>query len=115
MKLERDFMDYLQDILDSIVKIDKFTRGMNLLEFEKDDKTIYAVIRAIEILGEASKKIPDQIKDKYPDIPWREISGMRDKLIHDYFGVNTEVVWKTVKNDVPPLKVLIEQIINEQQ
>ena len=113
MTAERDYNDYLQDISDSIEKISEFIQGMNLSEFEKDDKTLYAVIRAIEILGEATKIIPKKIKNQFPEVPWREMAGMGDKLIHDYFGINTEVVWKTAKNDIPPLKSSIEQIINE--
>jgi uncharacterized protein with HEPN domain len=81
----------------------------------KDEKTQYAVIRAIEIIGEASKKRPKSLKNKYSTIPWREISGMRDKLIHDYFGVNQKVIWKTVKEDLPVLKKQIIGILNENE
>jgi len=79
----------------------------------QDDKTQYAVIRAIEILGEASKKIPAEIKKQTNDIPWRDISGMRDVLIHDYFGVNAEVVWNTAKEDLPSLKTKLEILIEK--
>ncbi len=108
---KRDYTDYLKDILDSIEKVNQFIQDMNYMEFKQDDKTIYAVIRAIEILGEASKQIPKEMKRIFPDVPWREMAGMRDKLIHNYFGINIEVVWKTAIQDIPPLKPLIESII----
>ena len=108
-------IDYLQDILDSIEKIRKFIQNFNYTEFEKDDKTLYAVIRAIEIIGEATKKIPNKIRNSYPNVPWREMARMRDKLIHDYLGLNTEVVWETATNDIPQLEPSIRQIISEVQ
>ncbi|NOX64692.1 MAG: DUF86 domain-containing protein [Chlorobi bacterium] len=95
----KDFIVYIDDMLDAIEKGISFVENINLAEFSKDDKTQFAVIRAIEIIGEASKKIPKEIKLQYSEIPWKEISGMRDKLIHDYFGINIEVVWKTVEED----------------
>ena len=109
----RNYNVYLQDMYDSVLKGISFIKGFNFKTFEKDEKTQYALIRAIEIIGEASKKIPSQFKKKYPDIPWREISGMRDKLIHDYFGVNTKVVWRTAKEDLPALKKSLEIILKE--
>ena len=90
--MKRDYLDYLIDILDSLVKIEKFTEGFELPQFVTDDKTQLAVVKALEIIGEAVKKIPVTIKRKYPEIPWRKISGMRDKLIHEYFGINIKVV-----------------------
>ena len=92
MKNSRCYEDYLEDILHEIKKVNKFISGMTFKEFSADEKTIYAVIRAIEVIGEAAKKVPDSIKKGQPTLPWREISGMRDKLIHDYFGVNLTVV-----------------------
>ena len=109
----REFIDYLRDIIDAVEKIEKFTEGMDSEGFYADDKTAYAVIRALEIIGEATKKVPQNIKESYPQVPWREMAGIRDKLIHDYFGVNLEVIWKTVQEDLPTLKPRILQILQE--
>jgi len=111
MKTGRIFIDYLRDILESIEKAFRFVQGMDEKDFLKDEKTVFAVIRALEIVGEAAKKIPDDIRGKYPDIPWREMTGMRDKLIHDYFGVNLKLIWKTVQEDLPPLVPELSQAI----
>jgi len=69
------------------------------------------VIRSIEVIGEAAKHIPKSIRDKYPSIPWRKMAGMRDKLIHEYFGVDIKILWKTIKKDIPPLKPLMQNIL----
>jgi len=87
---------------------------MSFDEFSKDEKTQFALIRVIEIIGEASKKIPDEIKNQSKEIPWREISGMRDLLIRDYFGVNIQVVWQTGIKDLPDLKEKIFRLIQNQ-
>lgn len=100
----REYLDYLRDILDAIVKAGQFIEGMDFKRFCSDNKTVFAVVRALEIIGEATEKAPDEVKESHSDLPWREMAGLRDKLIHDYFGVNMEVVWKTVTNDLPTLK-----------
>jgi uncharacterized protein with HEPN domain len=110
---ERDFSDYIKDILVSIQDVEEFTFGMEFDEFLKDKKTIKAVIRSLEVLGEASKKIPESIKSKYPHIPWKRMVGMRDKLIHQYFGVDLEIVWNVIKSELPSIKVPIEEMSKE--
>jgi len=94
---KRNYRDYIEDIVDSINDIELFTENMTFEVFNKDRKTINAVIRSIEVVGEAAKKIPKLIRDKHPSIPWKKITEMRNKLIHEYFGVDIEVLWATVK------------------
>lgn len=110
---KRNFTDYLRDILDAIEKVETFTQGMDYEQFVKDEKTVFAVIRALEIIGEASKNIPNSVKDRHPSLPWRDMAGIRDKLIHEYFGVNMAVIWNTVKRDIPSLKPLITEVLEE--
>lgn len=111
--MKRDYRDYLGAILASIEKIEEFTRGFTLARFSTDDKTQLAVVKSLEIIGEAAKKIPAGLKRKHPDIPWRAISGMRDKLVHEYFGINVKVVWNTVVDDIPPLKPVIRKLLKD--
>lgn len=110
---KRDYFDYMQDISDSIIDIENFIKGMNFNEFAKDKKTSNAVVRSLEVIGEAAKKIPENLRKKYQKLPWKEMARMRDKLIHGYFGVDIEIVWKVIKDELPPLKPLIEQVLKD--
>lgn len=101
----------LEDILKAINSIFEFSKNMNYDEFCNDDKTVSAVIRKFEIIGEASKKINESFKSINPDIPFKEMSGMRDRLIHDYFGVDTNLVWETIQRNLPLLKQKITEAL----
>ncbi|MFH1441075.1 MAG: DUF86 domain-containing protein [Candidatus Omnitrophota bacterium] len=105
----RDYKLYLKDILSAIKAIEKFVKGMEIEEFRRDDKTASAVIRKFEIIGEAAKKIPEDVKQSYPLIPWKEMAGMRDKLIHFYFGIDYNLVWQVIKHRIPQIKSLLSK------
>ena len=112
-KEDRESLDYLNDIMESIADIRHFTRDKTQKGLAKDKKTLYAVIRCFEILGEAVKKVPKDIKKKYPQVPWEEIAGMRDKLIHEYFGVDVDTLWDTIHEDLSPFEDIISKIVND--
>ena len=109
----RDFRLYLRDIFAAMVAIQEFIEGMDFEAFTVDDKTASAVIRKFEIIGEATKNVPEDIRQKYPQIPWRQMAGMRDRLIHAYFGTDYSLVWKTAKNQIPLLQPVIAQILKD--
>jgi uncharacterized protein with HEPN domain len=113
MMPDRTFLDYLEDMADATERVAEFIEGLTYEEFLEDTKTAFAVIRAIEVLGEAAKNIPDTVRKRYPRIPWREIAGMRDKLVHHYFGVNLEVVWKTAVQDLPALLPVVRGMLED--
>lgn len=113
MSSERTHVDYLDDMLAAMAKVASFITGMTFEEFAKDDKTAFAVVRGLEIVGEAAKQIPAAVRDTYPAVPWRAMAGMRDKLTHNYFGVNLIVVWKTATEDLPALEPEIRRIVVE--
>lgn len=115
MKRKRVYLDYLRDMLDATEKALRFTTGMTFPAFIEDDKTAFAVVRALEVLGEAAKKVPKSVRDRYPGLPWRAMAGIRDKLIHEYFGVNLQVVWQTVQEDLPSAKKTLAHIVTDLQ
>jgi len=115
MNAGRTFADYLRDILDAIDKVAEFTQGDEFQEFAADAKTTFAVVRALEVIGEAAKHVPEAPRDRHSEVPWREMAGMRDKLTHEYFGINLQVVWRTIKNALPALRPLIAQMLADEE
>ena len=106
----REINDYINDLIESCEDILTFTENMSYADFSSDKKTVLAVIRCLEVIGEATKKIPPSLRLKHPTIPWRQMAGMRDKLIHEYFGVDIHMVWEVVKNHIPQIFPLIKSI-----
>jgi uncharacterized protein with HEPN domain len=107
----RDRSLYLKDILNAVESIETFMAGMDFEAFRTDDKTASAVIRKLEVIGEAVKQLPEEVRQRYPDIPWKQVAGMRDKLIHFYFGVDPGLIWQTVNNRLPSLKATIQEML----
>ena len=111
--MKRDYSLYIKDILDCIERIEEFIGEMNFDQFLQDDKTSSAVVRKLEIIGEASKNIPKSITQKYKEIPWKEMARMRDKIINFYFGVDYEIVWNVINWRIPEIKPAIRQILED--
>jgi len=110
MKEQKEFLIH---ILEAIEAIQSFVGDMEFSEFAKDDKTVSAVIRKFEIIGEAAKQLDQSITEKKPNIPWKRMMGMRDRLIHDYFGVDVQLLWRTYQNELPVLKDDIQSLLDE--
>lgn len=108
-------MDYLQDILTYAEKAEGFLRGLDFEAFRNDEKTALAVVRALEIIGEASRRLPAPLRSRHPEVSWRGAIRMRDKVAHGYFGVDLEVVWRTVREDLPPLRAAVARILREEE
>ncbi|MBW2039077.1 MAG: DUF86 domain-containing protein [Deltaproteobacteria bacterium] len=107
----RDPKLYLKDILEAMSAIERFVEGVEFEDFKVNDEKSSAVIRKFEIIGEATKNVPEDVKQMYPDIPWREMAGFRDKLIHFYFGIKYDLVWHTIKNRIPQVEPLIQKVL----
>ena len=104
----------ITDILDCITKIQRYTKGYRFDDFQDDEKTIDSVLRNLEIIGEAARHVPTEIREQYPDLPWLEMLTMRNLVIHEYHGVNLRIIWQTVKEDLPPLVPRLKRILKQE-
>lgn len=112
MSHERNWKMRVEDILGSIEKIKDYTRGMTCEQFSEDAKTVDAVIRNLEIIGEAAGNIPLEIQQQYPDLAWLEMRGIRNIMAHEYFGVSLPIIWHAIERDLPPLKEGLSKLLN---
>lgn len=108
---DRRDRDYIEDIRAAIERIRRYTAGVSYAQFVEDEKTQDAVIRNLEVIGEAAKSVSGSIRRDNPAIPWKDLAGVRDKLIHQYFGVNHAIVWKIIQDELPPLLHGLEEIL----
>ncbi|AOT70559.1 HepT-like ribonuclease domain-containing protein [Geosporobacter ferrireducens] len=108
--MQRELKIYIEDIITAIGKIRKYTTGMSKEDLIRNELVQDAVIRNLEVIGEAVKKIPDDIRINYKDIPWKKIAGLRDILIHEYFGVNMNIVWDVIENKLQPLQAAVIEL-----
>ncbi len=111
MSARRDYTDSLRDILEYANKAERFVVGIDFRAFQSNEEKTLAVIRALEVIGEAARHIPGPLRAQYPEVPWEDMVGMRSKLIHDYFGVDLKVVWRTLKEDIPPLCAAVARML----
>ena len=110
---EREIINLIEDIYDAVTKIINYTKDMSFDEFLQDDKTVDAVVRNFEIIGEASNRVPDDFKTEHPEIEWRRIIGFRNRIIHEYFGIDFQNLWKIKQENIPVLAGFIEQILGD--
>jgi uncharacterized protein with HEPN domain len=111
--MPRDYKVYLEDILEAIGKVGRYTVGLSQEAFSGDERTLDAVVRNLEIIGEAIKKVPGKIRAKHSEVEWKRIAGLRDILIHEYFGIDVDIIWDIIQNKLPVLEKQLNQILSE--
>ena len=111
---KRADVEYLADTKEAILRINAYTKDLTFEQFLEDKKTQDAVVRNLEIIGEAAKNISEESKSRFPQIPWKDLAGVRDKLIHHYFGVNFDIVWNIVKQELPDVLSQLEEILKSE-
>lgn len=109
--MSREYLDFIEDILDGMNKAELLLEGISYSQFEIDFRINFAVVRALEIIGEAVKRLPEELCQQYPDVPWKGMAGMRDRIIHGYDNVDLQIVWEVVKRDIPQIKPKIVKIL----
>lgn len=113
MTTKREYADYLRDILDAADKASQFVAGVPYDTFLHNDEKIFAVIRAVQVIGEAAKNLPESVRERAPEVNWRGVIGMRDKLSHLYLGVDLQLVWEVIQNDLPSLRTAVARLLVE--
>ncbi len=111
--MSNEFLDYIDDILDAMQKAEILVKNVTFEEFQADFRIHFALVRALEIIGEAAKRLPKSVREQYPDIPWKGMAGMRDRIIHGYDDVDLAIVWNVVQNDIPRIKPLLLKILSD--
>nr|WP_223965675.1 DUF86 domain-containing protein [Thermus thermophilus] len=100
-------------MLESLEKIDRYTAGLTFERFAQDDRTVDAVVRNLEVIGEAARQIPSEVRERYPEVPWRRVIGLRNVVVHEYFAVDVEIVWTVVRQSLPELKEALRRMMAE--
>jgi len=112
--MPRDYRVFLDDILEAVTKAKEYTAGFSEEQFCADRRTVEAVVWNLQIIGEAAKNIPEEIRSRYPDVPWRDMAGLRNIIVHQYFGIKLDLIWKVVQNDLPLIEVRIREMAAQQ-
>jgi uncharacterized protein with HEPN domain len=113
--MSRDYLFYLEDILESCGKIERYTAQLSFDQFVEDEKTYDAVVRNLEIIGEAAKNVPEDIRRRYPDVEWRKIAGLRDVIAHEYFGIDDDILWDIIQNWICSLRAELRRIVETER
>ncbi len=112
--MSRDPRLYLEDIRESCAKIERYTHGLSFESFRADEKTVDAVLRNLTVIGEAVKHLPDDLRNRYPEVEWRKIAGLRDIVVHEYFGIDEDILWDIIQNKIPELLGSVERIFENE-